>query len=792
MPIGIDDNITPYKPNIVGGVNDTNMRGSKKQDIGDVYSNRDKGSVNSDFEIWKGKLKEVTDDLTVGTGSGRSGVKSYMNNYAFISFGSYDIGFGGSKNEFVSGSDINGLMASSDEWKVPTTKNIIEWSKKLKSSVVEPFKVKTSEVSDTPTNASGGKDKVSDVEKSKTENDDTFSSGGSVQGIGNFDYDWKDFVFCKNYGKIPNNRLLTLRRYKLPVLDNGTVGAKDELTKLVSETWIGEGQSKEDWIISDSARALTYFGDGSDNTLSGLFGFTVGLEWTPRTTNSENPKYNNNISGDGANFLSDPMDYLQLVKKIPGLDKGGTGIDMLTSALVRNNITNDMKAKGFSESETAEYLNSNVLENDPFQNSWAYRIYGPVNVLLKTYSRKRGLKFSNGNISLTFDYDMAQIGTMNPKLAMIDIISNMLALTTNSGSFWGGDYRFKRDLTSVPIPDTILNTLESMASGGKVDYTEFVNGITDEFDKGFSKIKSSFSSDNLKSYSDNLSQLQSAFTGVGELDRIDNQIKQKEEEVETYKIENSKLIGSTQYNDAISKFNNDIDSLKRGKEGKSNTVANISDVLKTNDDLVRIVLNNGILGRNGDVKSLAKNLMIIKPLITGEPVGEWHLTVGNPMQPIAMIGNLICTGMTMTLSEELGYDDFPTSIKFKVTLDHGRDRDKGDIESMFNMGQGRTYLNIKGATPWETGFSTRSSDNDSGRSANENERDANGNLQVDGRGSRSGAKETLGVDKLEDSKNSLNNDGGGTTIPNWNNESTYPDGSSGVPVDYGGELSTFG
>jgi hypothetical protein len=35
----------------------------------------------------------------------------------------------------------------------------------------------------------------------------------------------------------------------------------------------------------------------------------------------------------------------------------------------------------------------------------------------------------------------------------------------------------------------------------------------------------------------------------------------------------------------------------------------------------------------------------MRALLTGEPVGNWHLTVGNPLNPMMVIGNLICTGM---------------------------------------------------------------------------------------------------------------------------------------------------
>jgi len=81
--------------------------------------------------------------------------------------------------------------------------------------------------------------------------------------------------------------------------------------------------------------------------------------------------------------------------------------------------------------------------------------------------------------------------------------------------------------------------------------------------------------------------------------------------------------------------------------------------------------------------------------LTGEPVGEWHLVIGNPMNPIAMIGNLICTDIDFEFNDELGADDFPTELTINVKLKHGRPRDKGDIESMFNYGNGRMYYGIK-------------------------------------------------------------------------------------------------
>jgi hypothetical protein len=79
-------------------------------------------------------------------------------------------------------------------------------------------------------------------------------------------------------------------------------------------------------------------------------------------------------------------------------------------------------------------------------------------------------------------------------------------------------------------------------------------------------------------------------------------------------------------------------------------------------------------------------------MLSGYPTGDWHLVVGNPLNPIAMIGNLVCTNVRITFGDDLGPDDFPTELKATYTLQPGRQRHRGDYESMFNRGNGRLYL----------------------------------------------------------------------------------------------------
>ena len=79
-------------------------------------------------------------------------------------------------------------------------------------------------------------------------------------------------------------------------------------------------------------------------------------------------------------------------------------------------------------------------------------------------------------------------------------------------------------------------------------------------------------------------------------------------------------------------------------------------------------------------------------MLSGYPTGEWHLTIGNPLNPIALMGNLVCNNVKITFNDDLGPDDFPTEMTVQIQLTPGRQRHRGDWESMFNRGNGRLYL----------------------------------------------------------------------------------------------------
>ena len=78
-------------------------------------------------------------------------------------------------------------------------------------------------------------------------------------------YQWNDFLWCKWYGKMPNNRMLTLRRFPIPVEDNLQIA-----------------ESKAPLV--PIAQAVTWWGGDTGNKLSSVLNIDYGYNWIPKTS----------------------------------------------------------------------------------------------------------------------------------------------------------------------------------------------------------------------------------------------------------------------------------------------------------------------------------------------------------------------------------------------------------------------------------------------------------------------------------------------------------------------------
>lgn len=721
----------------------------------------DTKSVEDEYEQLK-RIAESRNSITPAMENNpKKSTNSYFNDYAFISYGgSYLNGDNQEvvKNKFygLDGTSFpaDGLLADYEQSKQPTTENIINWSRSLfanarkKNPNINVNGVKVASNQTMANTGLGSADEairagneallaVGDIDKSRT---------ADSASIGNLRYDWKDFSFCKHYGKIPNNRLITLRRFKLPVLDSGAIISKAKMMEAFGRD--------EEYLTSDSVRALTYFGDDTGNSLNDIISFDVGLNWGELNATTGNPGINQGIDnlGGGNNNLFQAYDFKgQELADMLGVKGGGIIGQDTPFAKIFNTLAMSIRGQKLNQesqdtanakTKMGQYSGEELKNNrdlalqmanaDLYSHGWANRVFGPINVISKTHKRERGLNFANNGINITFKYNLMQVDTINPKLAMIDIVSNLLALTYANAIFYGGDYRFHRQPTEIPLPEDFIDLMQKLASG------QGDNMATADF-------------------------MKSIQGSISDVVKMGEQIfKVGEEEIEKMKKVAPEL--AKIMSDAMTKVNDVTSNVSTtgDKTGFQNNILQVMGKLKEADTLAQMTTAiDGVYGNKRsplksafsafafsagyNLSNILNNLFSLAPLVTGEPVGEWHLTVGNPMNPIAMIGNLICTGCSISFGETLGADDFPTEIIAKVTLKHGRDRDKGDIESIINQGQGRFYVKVSPTNsdePWNTGASSKNTENDTAKplesqlerlKGERNERNEMRNLELENR-----------------------------------------------------------
>ena len=177
--------------------------------------------------------------------------------------------------------------------------------------------------------------------------------------------------------------------------------------------------------------------------------------------------------------------------------------------------------------------------------------------------------------------------------------------------------------------------------------------------------------------------------------------------------------GSSRYIGGSGAFNKpfgDFEKLKSGDfAGFLGSVG--GDILGTAADTINDIKNNGLSGSKLGKNLIGGGLMdmfgtpqgseALNAFLTGDPTGQYHVTIGNPLNPIAVVGNLYCDKADFQFGGELSYEGFPTELTVKVSLKPARPRDKADIERMFNGGKERMYL-----TP-ENGVDTNANTNNS-------------------------------------------------------------------------------
>ena len=397
----------------------------------------------------------------------------------------------------------------------------------------------------------------------------------------------QDFIYLKYYNQIPNNYMVTLRRYTHPCDDHmfGLDMSATDINYL-------NGYEESHFNI---ATAVTYLGEKTGNKLSDILKFEYGANYEEKEAKVEMLQ---NSDGGLAAQMKERFGVNE--KFLQGTMTRGDegGISWVKNAVKFSALTG-MKGVSVQNAIAA----SHRFEGNEFATVYGENIYGDVNVINKTKVRSRGLTYS-GNFTLNFEYSLKSLKCVNPRVAMMDILSNFLILTGNYGAFWGGETRFYGQRTIAPQ----FGDPAKLRNG---DFKGYFQSLISDVKSGFENIST-------------------ANGGSGDL-----------------------------------------------WSGLKNLAAGALQGLLGN-------LLGGNVGVAGTAQAPAA-------LLSGKPTGYWHVTVGNPLDPIAMMGNMCITKTTVQFNEVLGYDDFPTEVKFSVELEHGMPRDNAGIENMFNATKGRFY-----------------------------------------------------------------------------------------------------
>ena len=430
-------------------------------------------------------------------------------------------------------------------------------------------------------------------------------------------YNVKDFIFCKNYGYIPNNRMLTLRRFPTPTLDSLKImpdnpgelkingGAVSFQKTTVPDYGIIIDKEASYNTVLPVSQAVTWFGEGTGNSLDSILSISTGLNWQSEAQSEMKDQQ----TGDPGLINSPFGDLIKSYVASGNANLDLDAIDKLTGTILTPE-KNDTALKRL-------YLDRATDADGPLSK----KIFVNLNSVDTMMVRKRGLTGGLQGFTIQFDYKLTSVGTINTKLLFLDLITNLFSLGADYAQFLAPEIRTQQTHVGLGFP------------GGAAGYAK---SITDPLAYIRSQITSAMSADNVARIGD----------------------------AET-KIKDSLASAATE----LKKFVDDpkanpIDP--NGNFGKS----------------LSLILTDQLL----------KKIYFQPIMLSGYPVGEWHLVVGNPLNPIAMIGNLVCTNVAISLNENLGPDDFPTEVSAKYTMSPGRQRHRGDWESMFNRGNGRLYL----------------------------------------------------------------------------------------------------
>lgn len=230
--------------------------------------------------------------------------------------------------------------------------------------------------------------------------------------LGRAIYSYADFMYCKYLGRVPNNYLITLRRFPVPPGDNITaVGTTKKNLK-------GAGKNNS---MQQIGCLVTWLGTPG-NEMENILKYSVIMPYQEKQAKMEN------LSTSGADDQQGVLNGLAAAfdsgyRKQYTAGYGGAAFNSFIGTF--------FPPLGRSLSSGPYPLN--YTDNN--------KVYGPIDRVKKIYMRgDEGIDFKQ-DITLTFEYELRSYNGINTRQAFLDLLANILSVTYTTGSFWGGGYR---------------------------------------------------------------------------------------------------------------------------------------------------------------------------------------------------------------------------------------------------------------------------------------------------------------------------------------------------------------
>lgn len=407
----------------------------------------------------------------------------------------------------------------------------------------------------------------------------------------------QDFAYLKNLGVLPNNRLMIARRFLSPTKDN-IMGKNGTPPKSILISWKPEGDDfldisfGEEWQEADADFTKVL------NSLGEEFG----------------------ISGGGSG--------------------GGKGLNLIP-------------LPGFTENLQRDFLVGIGILNKSGKEAGLPS--GNPNLIKMAKRRKTigygqsgsGLK-CNVSIVMKVEYEQKFISGIDPTVAWMDIMNNILVFGTSKSFTYG-------------LSDTFKEKLDIWTSNPSALINDIIKELTSAFNKIKNTIQAAISS------ADTNRELKAKAAG----DPNSDDTKAAKAELEEQKLKNEQ--GA-------------FDEAKKGLQG---FIDDLGDTAKS--------------ALSSTIKKYKVELMGIANSLSGAPSTPWHITVGNPLRPVFCSGDMITDDVKVKLGPTLAFNDLPSNITVDFTLKNARPWGLQEILSKFNTGHLRTvsirqdFLEVDGA-----------------------------------------------------------------------------------------------